>query len=101
MILPGPLSLTLPVFLPIRLVVVLAVPLHLVYFLFRYLLDLLVNLVALAVLGQKAIAANPVAPLRIRLADRPGVIVWLSYLEHRLGVNSPGWLPDRPPRRSF
>ena len=79
---PEALSLTLLVFLSIRLFVVLAVPLHLVFFLLPSILDLLVNLVALAALGKKTVATTPAAPLRLRLGDRPGVIVGVSYLEH-------------------
>jgi hypothetical protein len=79
---PEALSLTLLVFFPIGLFVVLAVPLHLVFFLLSSILDLLVNLVALAVLGKKTVATTLVAPLSLRPADRPGVIVRVSYLEH-------------------
>ena len=79
---PEALSLTLLVFLPIRFFVVLAVPLHLVFNLLPSIVDLLVNLVALAVLGKNTVATTPVAPLRLRLGDRHGVIIGVSYLEH-------------------
>jgi hypothetical protein len=89
-ILPVPLSLKTPFFLPVVLFVVHDFPLPPFLFLLFSFLFLFLGLLRSAVLGQQSVYFDVVTPddhVGPRLASRPGVIAGLIYLEHRLAAS--------------